>query len=548
MKKKRRRKIKTIRLLLVILITVLLVFGVIVGINFIKEELKTENYYLANDRPTITLIDENGNPYEYVRGTQITVKVKPVEIAQKEYRKVVTNNKPLFVEEKYLTTDKNKCVLEESLYTLRNTVINEAVGSYKIAGYVKKNTQVQITGYNTMDEFGKIDYYQIDGLGYVSADKLDYEYHYDGYNPSVYAYADHYGGDPTLLDYYPKQQTNFENNQMPEVVKALYINANGICMASDYVEIADGSEINAFVVDIKDCYDDTQLAYNSPLKDIYAPSTSNIPNTYEEYKSYIKILKDAGYYIIGRITAFKDDSFAYDNPEEALLQNGEVYRYSGVGWPSIFSRKLWEYDVALGLEAVNEMGFDEIQYDYVRMPESVDSDVDTQNKYNESRVEAITEFLRYASECLHANDAYISADVFGETSGWSTSKCTAFVTSYGQYWPAFSNVVDAISSMPYPDHYGPGSFGIDRPYANPGAIMTAWAKATKFAQDITYDGAKIRTWILAQDPYAYTYTYECEDVQAQLDALKSENVYDGFMTWNSAGSRTRYRKYIDVLK
>ena len=56
-------------------------------------------------------------------------------------------------------------------------------------------------------------------------------------------------------------------------------------------------------------------------------------------------------------------------------------------------------------------------------------------------------FLFYATDQIHKEGIYLSVDVFGECS-------SEYVTAYGQYWPAISNIVDVISSMPYTDHFG----------------------------------------------------------------------------------------------
>ena len=94
-------------------------------------------------------------------------------------------------------------------------------------------------------------------------------------------------------------------------------------------------------------------------------------------------------------------------------------------------------------EAIDLMGFNEIQFDYVRFPEdaynmSKSSSTNFKNKYNEEKAEAVQNFLIYATDEIHKKNAYLSVDVFGECSG-------TYVTSYGQYWPAISNVVDVPS-------------------------------------------------------------------------------------------------------
>ena len=202
--------------------------------------------------------------------------------------------------------------------------------------------------------------------------------------------------------------------------------------------------------------------------------------------------------------------------------------------------------MALAIEAAEEMGFDEIQFDYIRLPEDVE-DVDLRNTYGETRSQAVTNFLRYATEYLHARNINVSADVFGETSGSEDSYFSCFVSYYGQFWPAISNAVDAISSMPYPDHFASGAYGIEAPWSNPGAIMYSWARATYYAQENTYDKAKCRTWIMAQNSDPYDVIYDVDFVADQIRALKDADVYDGYLTWNAGSSLYKYEEYIPAF-
>ena len=547
--KKKRRRLKVGRLVLLIVLLILIVGSIFFLVNLIKESLRTEELYLASEYPTVTVRDKENNEYVFTRGSKLEVKVRPVKIDEVEYREFKLDDVKYYVLDEFLEANRRDCVREKELYTLKNTVLTSDSDTYLINGYIKKNNKVEITDYKNLLEDGSVDYYEINDIGWISASKLDYEYTYQGLDTSRYEglYFGS-GGDPKLIDYYPKQKLNFKNNKMPETVKALYINAEAISGIDRYLDLAEGSSINAFVVDIKDCYVDTQIAYENDVTKKYAPSTDNIPNSFETYQKSVKKIIDAGYYVIGRITAFKDDAFAKDNPEESLLNSdGSHYHFNLVDWPSIYSRKLWEYDLALAIEAIEDMGFNEIQFDYVRSPEYIEDGVLRRNEYDETPSEAITEFLRYVTEQLHKREVYVSADVFGEISGWTDDKCTAFVSGYGQFWPAISNCVDAISSMPYPDHFSSGSFGIDTPWSRPHDIMYKWACATKFAQEATYDPAKCRTWIQAQSSDSYDIEYGPEAIEGQLDALKQAGVYEGFMTWNAASSYYRYNMYIDVL-
>ena len=514
----------------------------------IKEGNKINPYYLASDKTSLVINGENEKSITLPRGTLVNIKNKTEKINDIEYRIFDYENNTYYILQDYLVENRYDAVLEKQLYALRSYTLTKDYDSYIISGQINKGDLVEISGYHELLEDGNVDYYFVNKQGYVPSKYLADEYYETTLDGNIYSDVFYgVGGNPTLIEYYEKEEVSFENNKMPEVVKGLYINAEAISNAEAYIEIAKQTKgINAFVVDIKDCYVDTQLAYDSPVSKIYAPSTYNIPNTYETYKENIKKLKDAGYYLIGRITAFKDDSFAIDNYDEALLYDDELYEYGFVKWPSIYSRKMWEYNIALALEAINDFGFNEIQFDYCRLPEDVE-DVDLRNTYNESRIEAINKFLRYATEQLHNVGAYISVDVFGETSGYDENSFTAWPTSYGQFWPAISNVVDSISSMPYPDHFSSYAYDIAEPWVDVYDLMYSWGKATYYAQENTYCPAKCRTWIMAQSSDKYDVTYTEDFIYDQIQGLKDANVFDGYLTWNAASSIRKYTEYIDVL-
>ncbi len=535
--------------LIIILAFLLLVSigGLVFLIRDYIEGNKTSPYYLAGDHPSLVINDKQGVGHDFVRGSKVDIKNKKVTVDDVEYRQFEMDGITYLVSEDILVSDRRDCVKESTVYALRDHVLSKDAGDFHISGFVKKKDELAITGYHELLNDGTVDHYEVNGQGYIPARYVAESYYETKLDDSIY--ADVYygqGGDPRAIDYYEKEDFT-PRTKMPEQVNALYINAEAIESADAYIEVANECPgINAFVVDIKDCYVDTQLAYDSPVMKTYAPSTYNIPNDYDSYKENVKKLKDAGYYLIGRITAFKDDSFAVDNPEEALMYEGSLYRYGAVRWPSIFSRKMWEYDVALALEAANEMGFDEIQFDYVRLPEDVE-DVELRNTYDETRGQAITNFLRYAAEFLHDQGIYVSADVFGEISGDDDTGFSAFVSYYGQFWPAISNVTDAISSMPYPDHFSAYAYGIEAPWYEPGELMYRWGKATYYAQEKTYDAAKCRTWIMAQDSDPYEVYYDPGFIQQQIQGLRNAGVCDGYMTWSASSNLNRYWHYSSVL-
>ena len=162
----------------------------------------------------------------------------------------------------------------------------------------------------------------------------------------------------------------------------------------------------------------------------------------------------------------------------------------------------------------------------------LNDEIDYRNPYNESKAQAVQRFLMYACDRLHAVGAYVSADVFGECA-------EDYVCAYGQYWPAITNVVDAISAMPYPDHYG--ASGDWLPWEHPYETLYSFGtKAAERQTEVPTPGA-VRTWIQAysaiKEPYTY---YGPNQIAAQIEALRDSGNTGGYMTWNGASSITKY--------
>ena len=348
------------------------------------------------------------------------------------------------------------------------------------------------------------------------------------------------GGDP---DYYARNKEFTANKEMPERVKALYLTGRvGGDSLNEFIDIAKNSGINAFVVNIAD---NTEIAYKSEVMKAFCPSAFDqaiyLP---EEYAERINRIKDAGFYVIGRMTTFNDDYLAMDHPELTISDlEGNPKELSNGYWPSPYSRRVWQYKLDIAKEAVDWFHFDEIQFDYVRFPDRTQSaekegDVDYRNDNNESKNQAIQRFLMYVTDQLHEKGIYVGADVFGEVSG-------NFVGGYGQYWPAISNVVDVISGMPYPDHYAPTEDYL--PWEHPYETISSFAEAAAERQKECPTPAKVRTWIQGYNSFREPYTeYYADFVGKEIQALYDAGLHDGWMIWNGAASLESYTKQSEI--
>ena len=406
---------------------------------------------------------------------------------------------------------------------------------------------MEVIGYDRLQEDGSAHMYRVSIGGeegyilpwYLAGSEGEALEHYDAEGSyTVHAARDNrYGGGGAAdLDYFPREKGSIEGNEMPEECRTLYIPNWRLEEVDKYLEIADSSGINAFVVDI---VDGGAIGYAADVMTQTCPTGASAPNnSVEDYKEAIGKLKHAGYYVIGRITTFNDSCFVADHPEYAIADlSGQPLRLAGEYWPSPYLREVWQYKVDLAVEAVELMGFDEIQFDYVRFPDNgwryeKNGTIDYRNALEETKAQAIQRFLMYATDILHEHGAYVSADVYGESA-------YTYVTAYGQYWPAISNVVDVISGMPYPDHFG--ASGGWKPWEHPYETLYSWGQCVMERQSETAAPAAVRTWIQAYNAIHKPYTkYGPNEISAQIKGLRDAGCTGGYMTWNANGSLDKY--------
>ena len=549
-KRRKKRKIKIGRVLLFVIILILII-GIIIFFTSKGKNISIgkSSMYLAGDTNKVTtyIMDEDNSlkeNSELVRGKKVIYSGKKVNMNDNEYLLIKFDNKEYYVNAKQLVKNVKDVVLEKERYVRTSVTVYENETDSKIASFIKKGNKLDITGYDKLLDDGNVNMYKIkynDTEGYVyskylvndkeSADSVYNENGvYDIHKDRKFKGRELYGGKASTLDYYPYERVDFEDNKLLKKAKTMYLNAGTIGSIDSYLKIAKENGVNAIVVDIKD----GALAYSSNVaKEISPTAYATAINDNSSYKSAIDKIKDAGIYAIGRIVVFNDVHYGKDHPEDCISSTA-----SSRLWPSAYSRGAWYYNVELAKEAVKEMGFNEIQFDYVRFPEdaynmSIKGNSDFKNKYDEEKAEAVQNFLFYATDQIHKVGAYLSVDVFGECSG-------EYVTAYGQYWPAISNIVDAISSMPYTDHFGRS---VDT-WTNAYQTVYNWAKGAAARQKEIPTPAVARTWITAYDtPYwKPTVIYNASKIEDQVRALYDAGLDGGFITWNSASSLAKYEQ------
>ncbi|HYG60226.1 MAG TPA: putative glycoside hydrolase [Symbiobacteriaceae bacterium] len=280
--------------------------------------------------------------------------------------------------------------------------------------------------------------------------------------------------------------------------------------------------LNAAVIDVQD--DDGYISWETeiPLALEIGAHEAKIP----DIEARIRHLKENGLYTIARIVVYADPLLGRTRPDMAIL-GGDFVDSRGIRWPDPYNREVWAYKVAVAKEAAR-VGFDEIQFDYIRFPEH------HIEGYNylvpiAQRTAAVEGFLSYASEELKPLGVFIAADVFGLT----TSVAEGDDMEIGQDYAGIAGIVDYILPMVYPSHYAPGTYGVDDPNAEPGRIVYESMVA---AQQRTWgmDLRKHRPWI--QD-FDYGKAYSAADIEEQIRGLAAAGIYQ-WILWDPNNTYT----------
>lgn len=522
-----------------------------------KEELKKrETLYVSSDQLTVQIANkETGETIDIPRGTQLEVRVVPYkdEETEQEYRIAYIEDTEYLMTQDQLCTELKDAVKEAGGFVKLPAVLYAEGSGPSIQSMLAKGSAAEIAGFANILPDGSVDRYLVsaDGQqGYIRSEYLVRSESEVDYNiPEVHQGRENRfgGGNAYTLEYPVLEKGNFEDNPMPREVRTLYLNRGCISTIDDYIDIANNSGINAFIIDMKES---DGPAYKSEVIRQYSPTSYERGyNSMEDYKAAVQKCKDAGIYVIGRIVTFKDDYYAMDHPEYCLMNisTGNPYVLAGARWPSPYQRAVWEYNIRLAIEGVEEIGFNEINFDYIRFPDKIAksfNNIDFRNDYEETMAQAINRFLFYARDELHERHVYLSADVFGETSN-------DYVAAYGQYWPMMSNVADVMCGMPYPDHFNIHDYGISQAvWEVPGTLLKYWGKYVMERQNETPSPAKVRTWIQGYDTYwkEPKVTYNVDKINEQIDGLYSSGLNDGYMVWNAPSELWRYRSYMSAFR
>jgi hypothetical protein len=325
--------------------------------------------------------------------------------------------------------------------------------------------------------------------------------------------------------------SSLQNGQLaltPFTVHALYLSEYGIASSAirdPVLNIIHKGGANALVINIKS--DHGQLVYPSEIALAKIIGARNV-TTIHSLNDLVNNGHAQGIYMIARIVTFKDDPLATKRPDLAIhLADGSLFHdKEGLHWADPTQPEVRAYDIAIGVEAA-KAGFDEVQYDYVRFPDSV-AKLQVHGPTDEaSRIETITSFLTEAHKALAPYNVFHSADIFGYTF-WNTND-----TGIGQQLDHLVAAVDYLCPMLYPSGFRYGIPGHPKPMDTTDDIHAT----IKFTLDnglkrTKMNPKKLRPWLQAFRDYAFNkLIYGPDQVAAQTRAAEEDHT-DGWLLWN----------------
>lgn len=328
-----------------------------------------------------------------------------------------------------------------------------------------------------------------------------------------------------------------------ESIKAAYLAIDYLYNKKkiSYLEnLIDSTELNAIVIDFK---------VGKPITDDYM-------------RNLIARFKNKGVYVIGRMVLFQDSYLARARPDLAIKDLNGNFCYSGRKdwqryWVDMTSSEVWDYNIEIAKKGI-DIGFDEINFDYIRFPSDFGANCDSSEKVrypfwkgnflkDNSKKEEKYRVMREVYSLLNSElKAYASAketeiklsiDIFGEVFLYGEEP------GIGQKLSDIADFFDIISPMPYPSHYKCKEFGVKDPNAYPYLVYKktlggGLAKLKKY----NFQG-EIRPWIQS---FSLQNIYNCgpyikygpAEIRAQIQAGADLGI-EGFMLWNGASSYTK---------
>jgi hypothetical protein len=332
----------------------------------------------------------------------------------------------------------------------------------------------------------------------------------------------------------------------PSSIRGIYLNAYAAGSRkrlTQLLALADRTEINTFVVDVKD---EKGIHYDTQVE-----LARQLAQKGEVTLGKLSVLADTlhahGLHAVARIVVFKDPILSKAHPDWSVRTPGGGLWVDKAGntWVSAWEPAVWDYNIAIAREAI-EAGFDEVQFDYVRFPEAYKSLPDQVHpKAAGTKTEAIVAFLQRARDVIHPVGGIVAADVFG------LSPNDALDVNIGQQWEPILITADHVLPMVYPSHYFPTHLkNVPRPNRMPyETVFTSVGIGVTRLQRLREAGAqpaRVIPWLQAfTAPWVdRDYPYGPEQAAAQIRAVHDVGL-DDWIFWHPG---SKYEQVADAFQ
>lgn len=344
----------------------------------------------------------------------------------------------------------------------------------------------------------------------------------------------------------------------PESVKAVYMSqcaAGTPSFRESLTKLLDETELNAIVIDIRDYTGGIAFPTTNPvLKDMVSDECGA-----NDMKAFIESLHAKGIYVIGRITVFQNPTYTKMHPEHAVqhLKGGVWKDRKGLAFVDVGATPYWNTVVELAKESY-AIGFDELNFDYIRYPSDGDMASAVYFKRDgKTKQELLEDFFKYLHE--HMPEGVVtSADLFGMTTTNTDD------LNIGQVLERALPYFDYIAPMVYPSHYPKGFHGYNDVNANAyGIIHFSMSEAVRRTTATTtgipslaytrigtstpavyskpaYPASKMRPWLQDFDyPVEYTPAMVQEQIKANSDAG-----LNSYMFWDPSNKYSSLKQVV----
>ena len=324
----------------------------------------------------------------------------------------------------------------------------------------------------------------------------------------------------------------------PDTLRGLYVNRWAALGQKVHrlIDVAKRTEVNALVIDVKD--DRGYLLYPSrvPLaREIGADARDAeiMAMSHRRLRALLDTMRAHDIYPIARIVVVKDPLLARKKTEWAIRRKSDGEPWldkNGNPWLDAHQKGVWDYAAALAEEAV-DLGFSEVQLDYVRFPDErrLVHEASFALAQGRTRAEVIRQQLGAIRERLRPLGVPLAIDVFGLTTSDTTDM------GIGQRWEAFIDQADYVLPMTYPSHYAPGSYKLAKPNARPYEVIDKALKDAKRRTAGIAGAGKVIPWY--QDFTLGPPRYGVKEVQAQMQA-GYDNGVPSWILWNPSSNYT----------